>query len=114
MRRSLLLLVVLFGALCVTPYEASAKPPASWTAYRIARGEAADAPPEEKVRIWSEYLEKFPDSPYREQAIIELEAATEELWSSGDGSPGPIQTYRGGEEPDLSSELEEAGDVLSG
>jgi hypothetical protein len=87
MRRSLAASLALIGALALVAPSglAYAQPPKSWTEYRIARSKAEAASPEEQIRIWSDYLARFPDSAYRERVLIEIDAATRALW--GEGSP---------------------------
>lgn len=83
MRLSLCISVLLAGIFLSPPSisRAYAQPPKSWTAYRIARTQSEGKPPEVRIRIWSSYLEEYPDSPYRERVLYEIDAATKELWS---------------------------------
>jgi hypothetical protein len=57
-------------------------PPEEWKAYRIARVSADGKSSQERVQIWSNYLVKYPESPYRHRALEELQEASDGFWIS--------------------------------
>lgn len=86
MRRPLLM--ALFWLLSAVAFPVFASNPSEeWKGYRIARITSNGKSPQERVQIWSEYLAKYPNGPYRERALEELEAASAEVW----GAPVPLR-----------------------
>ena len=83
MRRFLLIAILCLGSL--TGYARN--PPEEWKAYRMARVTADGKSSQQRVQIWSDYLAKYPESPYRHRAIEELEEAAGGLWAP-QPSPG--------------------------
>jgi hypothetical protein len=83
MRRFLLIALLCLGSLSVY----ARNPPEEWKAYRIARVTANGKSSQEKVKIWSDYLAKYPESPYRDRALEELEEASGSVWQLQPATP---------------------------
>jgi hypothetical protein len=84
MKRLLVILSLCFASLGAVQ---ASNPSEEWKAYRIARITSNGKSSQEKVKIWSDYLAKYPNGPYRERALEELDAASRGAWQ-----PLPAQT----------------------
>jgi hypothetical protein len=67
---------------------------------------ASSVPPEIRLKLWSEFLQKNPDTPYRAEILAEIDAAAAELWggcapSLNDGTIDPFAAPKAGREREL-------------